>query len=330
MARVALGVASAHSPQVSTPVDLWSAHAARDRNNQRLLGVDGQIRNYEEQLAVADPAIAAQVTPEKWAERHAACQAALAQIAGAVAEVRPDVIVIIGDDQDEVFHDDNFPAISIYWGETAPALPWKPSYPLPNYEAWAWAYGPESPTEYAIDAALGRHLITSLMAQDFDVGSSRRLNEGVGIGHAWTFARQRWMTHGAVPMVPVLLNTYYPPNQPTPRRCYALGRALRRAIESYPADLRVAIGASGGLSHFIVDEKLDRALLDGLARGDEAAITGLPVNLLNSGSSEIRNWIAAAGDLEGLPLAWSAYEPAYRTPAGTGCGMGFAIWREGA
>jgi 3-O-methylgallate 3,4-dioxygenase len=48
---------------------------------------------------------------------------------------------------------------------------------------------------------------------------------------------------------------------------------------------------------------------------------------LNSGTSEIRNWIAAAGALEGLETAWQDYVPCYRSPAGTGCGMGFAVWR---
>ena len=53
-----------------------------------------------------------------------------------------------------------------------------------------------------------------------------------------------------------------------------------------------------------------------------------PVQKLNGGSSEICNWICAAGALEELPIAWSDYQPGYRTPAGTGTGLGFAIWSE--
>jgi 3-O-methylgallate 3,4-dioxygenase len=129
-----------------------------------------------------------------------------------------------------------------------------------------------------------------------------------------------------VPIVPVCINTYYPPNQPTPRRCYRLGQAIREAVEAYPADIRVGIIGSGGLSHFVVDEALDRGFLDMLRRNDANAIQNLPRQLLNSGSSEIRNWICVAGAVEHLSLEWSHYEPGYRTPAGTGTGLGFAFW----
>jgi 3-O-methylgallate 3,4-dioxygenase len=129
-----------------------------------------------------------------------------------------------------------------------------------------------------------------------------------------------------VPIVPVCINTYYPPNQPTPRRCYKLGQAIRAAVESYPGDKRVGIVGSGGLSHFVVDEALDRGLIDMMRRKDAAAIQGLPREKLNSGSSEIRNWICVAGAVEHLSLEWSLYEPGYRTPAGTGTGLGFAFW----
>src|SRR5947207_430026 len=148
---------------------------------------------------------------------------------------------------------------------------------------------------------------------------------GEGEGHAIGFVHKRIM-QDVVPIVPVCINTYYPPNQPTPRRCYKLGQAIRAAVESYPADLRVGIAGSGGLSHFVVDEALDRGFLDLLRNKDAAGIQALPREKLNSGSSEIRNWICVAGAVEHLGLEWSLYEPGYRTPAGTGTGLGFAFW----
>ncbi len=48
---------------------------------------------------------------------------------------------------------------------------------------------------------------------------------------------------------------------------------------------------------------------------------------LNSGTSEVRNWITVAGACEHLDTAWQEYIPCYRSEAGTGCGMGFAVWR---
>jgi hypothetical protein len=130
-----------------------------------------------------------------------------------------------------------------------------------------------------------------------------------------------------VPIVPVLLNTYFPPNQPTPRRCYQLGRAIRQAVEAWPTSKRVGIVASGGLSHFFVDEALDRRVLELLAKKDVDGIALLPAAQLESGSSEIRNWLAAGGALEHLDMQLVDYVPCYRSEAGTGVGMAFAVWR---
>jgi 3-O-methylgallate 3,4-dioxygenase len=63
-----------------------------------------------------------------------------------------------------------------------------------------------------------------------------------------------------------------------------------------------------------------------LREKDATALQTLPRNKLNGGSSEIRNWLCAAGALEHLPVAWMDYQPGYRTPAGTGTRLGCAIW----
>jgi 3-O-methylgallate 3,4-dioxygenase len=134
------------------------------------------------------------------------------------------------------------------------------------------------------------------------------------------------MNGAPIPVVPVFLNTYYPPNQPSPRRCYRLGQVVREAVESYPEPLRIGVVASGGLSHFTVDEALDGEVIRALRDKDARALEELPRDKLNSGSSEIRNWICAAGALEHLNLRWVRYFPGYRTPAGTGTGLCFASW----
>jgi hypothetical protein len=151
---------------------------------------------------------------------------------------------------------------------------------------------------------------------------------GRSLGHAFTFVRRRLRLAAEVPIVPVLLNTYFPPNVPGPARCWRLGEALRAGIESWDAGARVAVFASGGLSHFVVHEELDRAVLAGLASGDGAALGQLPGGLLRSGTSETLNWITAGGALGGLSFELLDYIPAYRSPAGTGCGMAFAAWNR--
>jgi hypothetical protein len=62
--------------------------------------------------------------------------------------------------------------------------------------------------------------------------------------------------------VPVLLNIHYPPNA---RRCYDVGRTLASVINRSRRDFGIAVAASGGLSHFVVDETLDRKVLDAIS-----------------------------------------------------------------
>jgi 3-O-methylgallate 3,4-dioxygenase len=179
-----------------------------------------------------------------------------------------------------------------------------------------------------VDAALGRYLVETLTREhEFDVAHVRVQPRHAPFGHAWSFVHQRLMGERIIPIVPVLLNTYYPPNQPTAKRCHQLGRAIRQAVEAWPVGKRVGVLGSGGLSHFVVDEALDQHVLQILAKRDGEAIAALPPAQLESGNSEIRNWIAAAGAVEHLDMQLVDYVPSYRSEAGTGVGMAFAVWQ---
>ncbi len=184
-----------------------------------------------------------------------------------------------------------------------------------------------------IASELGLHLIEYLVESEFDVGRSSFLDPSRGgrakggIGHAFAYVYNRIMTEGILPAVPVMLNTYYPPNQPTPKRCYDLGRTIKNAVEAWPRKKRVGILASGGLSHFVVDEELDQMALEGMKAKSIHQLSQLPREKINSGSSEIRNWIVVTGATEHLDMDVIDYVPCYRSPAGTGCAMGFAQWQ---
>ena len=131
-----------------------------------------------------------------------------------------------------------------------------------------------------------------------------------------------------IPIVPVFVNTFWEPNPPAARRCYDFGVALGEAISSYPEDLRVGVVASGGLSHFVVDEELDRQFLDALLGGDRSFLASLSDDVLRSGTSELRSWIVAgtAARQAGLAGELVDYQPCYRSEAGTGNAMGFVTW----
>jgi Catalytic LigB subunit of aromatic ring-opening dioxygenase len=326
MAQLVLGIGTSHTPMLNAASEDWPRFYERDSKRTNLLDTEGRLTSYEQQLTHAPPGIMQEISPERMQSRHQAVEDAMARLGGFLREAKLDTLIVVGDDQDELYHHGNMPGMLVYYGETIPNVPLKPvANPDWGWRAAARWYEEKEPRDYPVDAALARHLIDELIDREFDIAASDATAEGEGEGHAIGFVHKRIMQE-IVPIVPICINTYYPPNQPTPRRCYKLGQAIRAAVESYPADIRVGIVGSGGLSHFVVDEALDRGFIDMMRRKDAAAIQGLPRDKLNSGSSEIRNWICVAGAVEHLSLEWSLYEPGYRTPAGTGTGLGFAFW----
>jgi 3-O-methylgallate 3,4-dioxygenase len=345
MAEIVLGIGTSHSPVLSTPPESMPAYADGDKRNTQLLRPpDGNLMSYDELLARAESVALKEGSEPDYEGQWQRYLAAIGTLEDTLAAARPDVAVIFGDDQEELFYDDNMPSLSVYWGDT---IPWIPRPGGGRGGASAWGYG-EVERDYPVDSELARHLIETLMDNDFDVAQSRYLNEQSGghvgpigyisstwtrpqrrqgMGHAYGFFIRRIMNGKEIPIVPITINTCYPPNQITPRRAHALGRAVRRAIEEWGSDKRVVIAGSGGLSHFVVDEELDRLALKLMQDRNAEGIASLPRERLNSAASEIRNWLAASGALEHLDMEIIDYVPARRTPAGTGGGWAFARWR---
>lgn len=328
MARIVLGIGSSHTPMLNAGLDDWPRFIELDRLRQHL-DKQGRPVNYEQLLAKAGDSVQKELRPEVLTARWIAAMAQVKQLGERLERAALDALVIVGDDQKELFQTDNLPAVLVYHGATIRNVPLKDrSGPRPPWAHAASAryYEPETPRDYPVDAPLALHLVNHLVEHDFDVAVADRLPDGMGEGHAFGFVHRRLLNGADLPVVPVFLNTYYPPNQPTPRRCHALGRQIRAAVESWPGDARVGIVASGGLSHFTVDEELDQRVIAALRDRDAEALAALPRELLNSGNSEIRNWICMAGATEHLALKSLEYLPGYRTPAGTGTGLCFAVW----
>lgn len=326
MASIILGLGTSHTPMLNARCEDWPRFAESDPAMARQQDKEGRLRTYDELVALADPAVKTFLNAASFAARFAHAEADIERLKTILARHAPDIVVIIGDDQNELFHGENMPAFLVYWGAEIESRQRSRNLPWDWYNAANTRYYEREPRRFAVADGLALHIIDRLMDEGSDLAQSSHLPEGQGEGHAIGFVRQRVMPDKAVPVVPILINTFFPPNQPRPRRCYEFGRALRRAIENWDRAARIAIIASGGLSHFTVNEDLDRGFLDALRRKDPAAITAVPLAKLNAGNSEIRNWIALAGAVEALSLDWSDYIPGYRTPAGTGTGIAFAAW----
>jgi len=317
MAKIVLGIGTSHSPQLSVRATDWQVLREKDEHDPRL--------DYQSLIQRAKPNLESELTAEKFRQRDEACQKAIKTLGDTLRKVNPDVVVVFGDDQHEQFQDDNMPTFAIYHGKSLPVV----THTGRNSAAWksaeerGWA---TTAPEYEAGQSLADHLIRSLVDAEFDIARCNKLRPEIGVGHAFSFLYRRVLPGGMLPMVPVMVNTYYPPNQPTPKRCYAFGQAVRQAVESWDSDKRVAIMASGGLSHVVIDEEIDQMTIDGLQSKKPETLWRLPRERLWGGTSEILNWVALAGAVESMELKYLEYVTTYRSPAATGCGMGFAYW----
>jgi hypothetical protein len=330
--RVIAVAGTSHSPMVTLdPAVIWPARALVDTTNPGLYDPDGVIRGYDELVSAAAGKFDDELSPDVWADKHGRALASIDRLGRDVLALEPDLVIAVGDDQNEMFDFDNMPALSVYYGEQIPIVPPPSREPtLPHEREVRLLQGLDG-SVHPGDAEAGRRIVTELTARDFDVAAGNKVRDHgphPGFGHAIAFVLVRLLKAAAIPCVPVLLNTYYPPNQPSPKRCVDLGTALAEAVRELPGNRRAVVIASGGLSHFVVDPELDARLLDGMRSGDLAALAALPASRMNSGTSEGRNWLVAAGagGAEGLGHQWTEYVPAYRSPAGTGTGLAFGLW----
>ena len=329
MASIVAGVGASHSIMLMAKLEDWPHFAQVDKERaQYYFDKAGNATNYEKLLAMAPKGMEEILLPEAIRSRYERCQTGLSKLRSEIARIEPDVIVIIGDDQKEMLLEDNLPTFLVYWGKEIY------NKPTTKTEVWDWytearrRYYEPVAKAFPVASDLGEHMVRALMDANFDVAQSTRQPEHAseGEGHAFAFPREVLMPNKSIPIVPVCINAYYPPNQPSARRCYEFGKALARAVQSWPKSARVAFIATGGLSHFCLDEDFDRNLIAAMQHKEASVIESVPPAKLKSGSGEIRNWIALAGAMESLNLSWSDYIPCYRSPAATGTGIAFAIW----
>ena len=329
MADIVLGIASSHTPQLSSGVDMWPDHAERDRRQPRLLGKDGEYHGWDEILTAVSADMERELDPAVWDAKYRRCQDAIVGLSERLTKAAPDIAIVIGDDQRELFLDDGIPALACFAGDELVDFPPDDAAlaRMPQgIRAASWAVHASQPERHPVSAELSRHLAEQLVGADFDIMLFSQQPSGRTLGHAFTFPRYRLGLPATTPIVPVFVNTYYQPNVPSAARCFGLGQVVRRAVASWDSGARVAIIASGGLTHFVIDEDLDRRVLAGITDHDPELLTSLSRAHLRSGNSEILNWVAAAGALEGLAATAVDYVPGYRSPAGTGTGMAFAYW----
>jgi Catalytic LigB subunit of aromatic ring-opening dioxygenase len=165
-----------------------------------------------------------------------------APVACWLEEVKPDVLVYFYNDHATTFFFDLYPTFAIgVWD----------SYPIADE-----GMGPRPVPALRGHAPLARHMAESLVNDEFDMTVFQDLSLDHGLNSPLTMLYPDAVPAGAWPaaLVPIAVNVLQHP-LPTPMRCYRLGQAVRRAVLSYPEDLKVVIVGSGGLSHQMNGER---------------------------------------------------------------------------
>ena len=297
MANLVGCAAMSHAPQLMLNPDNW--HLLNTRAGEHLPEKSGLEKETQE---------------IKWSKWNG-CMEAIDKLREKIATFDPAVLVVVGDDQHENLVDDNMPPFTIYIGEEVES---SVSLRYLNQSK------SENRTRYRVDAMLGKALVDGLMDEGFDPSYSKKTRYDGGLGHAFARVLKFLSPQAKHSIVPVMVNTYYPP-APSAKRCVQFGNALARVLREVPGDQRVVVVASGGLSHTKIDENLDEQFIQALQHNDLTYMAAMRASDLVEGTSEIRNWIvtAAAADRQGTMLD---YFPLYRTTTGVGCAMGFAYW----
>jgi Catalytic LigB subunit of aromatic ring-opening dioxygenase len=327
MGQLVAAFGSSHSTMLFSSLENWQKLFDHIDCKAPINDFNGTPRSFDELLKSVGQDAAAKISKQAIAERHETTQIGMQRLQAALLAANLDALVVIGDDQREIFKDACRPAIGIYYGDSIRNAA-SPKAPVDDWYLIDQRKRLEDSEDrlYPCHPALGTHIIKGLMDRDFDITAVKALVGEQFEGHAYSFIHRRYLVDRPTPMVPVFLNTYYPPNRPSPKRCFELGLAIRDLVDSFEEDSRIGILASGGLSHFLVNEDLDRKVVNALRQKDYEALISLPPELLHTGSSEIRNWICVAAAAKDLKLEWISYVPAYRSRAMTGVGLCFAHW----
>jgi len=184
-----------------------------------------------------------------------------------MARAKPDVAIVVYNDHASAFSVDMIPTFALGCAAEFP----------PADEGW----GPRPVPVIKGHPELAAHIAQSVILDEFDltVVNKMEVDHGLTVPMNLLFGQPKdeWPCR----VIPLAVNVVmFPP--PTGHRCYMLGKALRKAVASYPEDLRVVIFGTGGLSHQIsgpraglINSKWDKAFLDNLSK-DPKKLTRIP------------------------------------------------------
>ncbi|MGH9209701.1 MAG: class III extradiol dioxygenase subunit beta [Acidimicrobiales bacterium] len=209
-----------------------------------------------------------------------------------IAELDPDVCIVVYNDHASAFSLEVIPTFALGLAAEFP----------PADEG----YGPRPVPIVEGHPELGWHLAESLILDEFDLTlvNEMEVDHGLTVPLSVLFGQpEAWPCR----VLPLCVNVIqYPP--PTGNRCFQLGRALRRAVESYDGGDRVVVFGTGGMSHQLqaqraglINVDFDKAFLDGLVVDPEAVARIPHLDYLREAGSEgieLVMWLVMRGALD--------------------------------
>jgi protocatechuate 4,5-dioxygenase beta chain len=209
-----------------------------------------------------------------------------------MAETKPDVVIAIYNDHASAFSVELIPTFAIGCAAEFP----------PADEGW----GPRPVPVVKGHPELASHIATSCILDGFDltIANKMEVDHGLTVPLNLMFGSpSAW----PCPVIPLAVNVVqYPP--PTGQRCYDLGRAIRRAVDSYPEDMRVVVFGTGGMSHQIsgpraglINSKFDKAFLDNLTKNPKALARMPHIEYMREAGAEgieMVMWLVMRGALD--------------------------------
>jgi hypothetical protein len=313
MGKIVAGLASSHAYTLLDPSE-WDKRREKNRS---------MYRNRYGVEVPAHPKIAGETSQDR-ATRYQRVRDGLGFLRAKLREKKPDCLILVGDDQNENYNETNLPQIAIYTGDEVLAT------------EMAGDGQRVHGARYRCHSDFAEGLLKGLVDRDFDIAYSKSFPKEELLSHAHGPILRMMDPEAEIPAVLIFVNAIHVP-APSPARCYRLGKAIREIVESRAGNERVAIYASGGLSHFTagypwkaykgphtygsISEEFDRKALELMSRGEGEKLADLSsADLLAHGDIEMRSWLVLLGTVGNHPGRVLAYEPFYSAVMGMAVG----------
>jgi 2,3-dihydroxyphenylpropionate 1,2-dioxygenase len=255
--------------------------------------------------SMAPQAADSRPTLEQQTKLRRDAEEAFAVLRADLEKAKPDVLLVVANDQFVNFFWNNIPTFFITVADEVNGRFTRHKFQYRNHKE------------------LGKAIIRAGMSKNIDFA----FGEHIELQHTQVVPLYFLLPEPKIPILPIYVNTWVEP-APTPRRCYQVGELIREIADH--TNERVAILATGGLSHFPgsprigeIDSEFDHKLLEVMREGKGRSLVDYSVeDLLQAGDSEFLNWMVVVGAVGDTKASYTAYMPDF-----VATGWGFVSWR---